>query len=455
MKRFFRYLRNSSLIVLLLLAIFVLADKTFARKIEPRLVLSISVNATINPAIDDYLKRAIGVAQERNASLLLIELNTPGGLLTSMQSMVEAILNAPLPVAVFVSPGGASATSAGVFITMAGHFAAMAPGTTIGAAHPVQGGGQDVGEDMRAKIENFTVSLAKAVAEQRGRNVQWAEQSVRESVSITDREALEKKVIDFVADDVTALLQQLEGREVIVAGKVRGLNGISLAKVEYLPMTFRQQIANILCDPNIAILIGLAAMLGLGIEFYNPGLIFPGVIGAICLVLSLTAAQVLPINYGGVALLILAVVFIAIELTMPTFGIWGVGGVICLVLGSIYVIDTDLVWSADGFTVDMALVSAVAGFVGVLVLLIGFVLVKDRKRSVVTGKEGLLGQQAEVRKAFEVDARGEHSGRVFVMGELWRAVSNDAQNFQKGDAVVVVAVNGLTLVVDNLKNRGE
>lgn len=453
MNRFVRTLRNSSLIIVFLMILFVATQSTFARKIEPRVVLSVTVNATINPAIDDYIKRAIVVAKERDASLLLIELNTPGGLLTSMQTIVEEILSAPIPVAVYVTPRGGSATSAGVFITMAGHIAAMAPGTTIGAAHPVQGGGQDVGEDMRAKIENFTVSLAKAVAEQRGRNVEWAEQSVRESVSITDREAVDKKVIDFVADDVASLLQQIEGIEVTVAGKVVHFNGISLAKVEKLPMTFRQQVANILCDPNIAILIGLAAMLGLGIEFYNPGLIFPGVIGAICLILSLTAAQVLPINYGGVALLILSVVFIAVELTMPTFGIWGIAGVVCLVLGSIYVVDTDLVWSAQGFSVDMVMVGIIAGFVGLLILLVGVVLAKDSRRKVVTGSEGLIGKRAEVKQKFRVSSDDNKSyGRVLVSGELWKAVAKDGAIFTDGQAVKVVAVEGLTLTVEKITN---
>jgi len=416
-------------------------------------VLIISINGAINPATDEFLKTSIDKAVKSDARLLVVQLNTPGGLLTSMQTMVESLLSSPVPTAVYVSPSGAGATSAGVFITLAGNFAVMAPGTTIGAAHPVSAGGDDMAGDMRAKVENFAVSLIKAISEQRGRNVEWAELAVRESVSITDSEALEKKVIDFIASDLERLLSELEGRTAKVKGGSVTLVGLSNAPRQVVDMTWRQKLINVLCDPNIAIFLGLAALLGIGIELYHPGGFLPGIVGVICLVLSLTAAQVLPINYGGVGLLALGAIFFIVELFMPTFGIWGAAGTLCFVLGSIYVIDTDSVWGPGSIEVDMVGVGTFAAIVGILFLILTFLVLKTAKSKVSTGQEGLVGKLAKVRTDF-ANEKGVVRGKVFVMGEIWSAElrsSTEEVLPRNGEEVKVTGMaEGLTLLVERI-----
>jgi membrane-bound serine protease (ClpP class) len=446
MQRFFANL-NGLLFVVLLAIVGVLNSPIDIRAETSANVYLMEINGTINPATDDFLKSSLAKAKEQQAKLLIIKLNTPGGLLTSMQTMVGSLLESPIPTVVYVSPSGGGATSAGVFITMAANFAVMAPGTTIGAAHPVTGGGQDVEGDMREKIENFTVSHIKAIAEQRGRNVEWAEKAVRESVSITDREAVSLKVVDFIATDIEDLLSKLEGRKLTIESEEVVLEGLKSMKLNTIEMTFKQKVINILSDPNIAILLGLAAMVGLGIEMYNPGLVLPGIVGAICLVLSLTAAQVLPINYGGVLLLLLSAVFFIVELFIPTFGVWGIAGIICLVLGSIYVIDSDLVWSVDGFTVDSLMVGSIAFVCGSILLIVSLLVIKDRSSKVVTGAEGLVGKKGKVRGGFSSNST---EGKVNVNGEIWNAkIEND--NLSKltvNQGIVVTGIeNGMTLLI--------
>ncbi|MCC6220071.1 MAG: nodulation protein NfeD [Deltaproteobacteria bacterium] len=387
-------------------------------------VVMIDMFGPITPATNDFLKTSIARAESKRAKLLLVRLNTPGGILTSMQTMVEQILQSPVPVAVYVAPSGSGAISAGVFITLAGHVAAMAPGTTIGAAHPVTGEGQDVKGDLRAKVENFAVSLITAISEQRGRNVEWAKKAVMESIAITDREALELKVIDYIASDTEKLLEMLEGKSVTVKGVEVTLKGLKNSPTETFVMTFKQKVVNVLADPNIMILLGLGAMLGIGIELYNPGLILPGVVGVICLVLSLTSAQVLPINYGGVALLLLSLIFFIVEAMAPSFGIWGIAGMICLVLGSIYLVDMDLVWAVEGFTVDKTLVGSVGFGVGLILSLTAILALRAHARKVSTGSEGIVGEIGKAITDFvpQMSNRSVLMGKIQVMGEIWNAV---------------------------------
>ena len=400
-------------------------------------IVIIDINGPINPATDDFLGTSLTEAEAQNARLFIIQLNTPGGLLPSMKAMVEKILESPVPVLVYVTPSGGSAMSAGVFITLAGHFAAMAPGTTIGAAHPVTGTGDDIGGDMRTKIENSTVSQIRAIAEQRGRNADWAEEAVRDSVAITDRDALDEKVIDFIASDIDRALDEIEGKTVSVDGKSVVLKNLKNASRKTLEMSFKQQVVNILSDPNIAILLGLGAMLGIGLELYHPGGFLPGIIGVICLVLSLTAAQVLPINFGGLILMILGVAFFVVELMLPAFGIWGGAGIVCLILGSIYFIDTKQVWSIEGFDVNIGLVGGTAALVGLILLAVGYLVVRSAKRQISTGKEGLLGRKAVVKGEFK-----KGLGRVQLMGEIWRAklVEDDSKELKAGDELFVVGL---------------
>lgn len=415
-------------------------------------IIIATIDGSINPATNDYLKTSLKKAEEKKAVLFILKLNTPGGLLNSMQTMVASLLEAKIPTVVYVAPSGGGAISAGVFITLAGNFAVMAPGTNIGAAHPVLGSGEDVKGHMGEKVENFTVSLIKAIAEQRGRNIEWAEKAVRESVAITDREALQEKVIDFIASDIDKLLGELEGKTVTVKGEPFTLSGLAQASQEVIEMSFKQKVINILSDPNIAILLGLGALLGIGIELYNPGSVLPGVLGAICLVLALTASQVVPISYGGLALLLLGFCFFVIELFLPSFGIWGGAGIVCLVIGSIYFVDTDMVWGAESFVVDKMMVGSVAVIVGFVLLAVCYLAMGAMQRQVTTGKEGLIGKTARVRDDFVNDPHSEVAfGRVEVMGELWKARFKCADGGKpplKGEAVSIVQVEGLELLVE-------
>jgi membrane-bound serine protease (ClpP class) len=404
-------------------------------------VVRIVVDGTINPAVADFIHESIDRAHGDGAAALLIELDTPGGLLSSTKTIVKDVLAAPLPVIVWVAPSGAGAGSAGVFITLAAHVAAMAPGTNIGAAHPVAGGGQDIGGDMREKLENFTASFSEAIAQKRGRNTEWAAQAVRESVSITEQEALEKRVVDHVASSIADLLEQANGREVDVAGTTVRLafddvwDAARQPRLVTLDMRLKQKVLNILADPNVAGLLMMAALAGLYLEFSNPGLVLPGVAGAICLVLALTAFQVLPINYTGLVLILLGVVLILGEFVVPS-GFLGMGGAVALVLGALFLFDTP---EAD-LMIDRSIIYTVGLFVLGTMLLLMRSLGSALRRAPVLGAEGLVGAVGEVR------AWSDSSGSVRVHGEEWQAEGSDA--LKAGDAVEILSVGpGLTLRV--------
>jgi membrane-bound serine protease (ClpP class) len=396
-------------------------------------VARIVIDGTINPAVADFINESIDQAHEDRAAALVIMLDTPGGLLSSTKTIVKAILSSPLPVLVYVAPSGAGAGSAGVFITLAGHVAAMATGTNIGAAHPVAGGGQDIGGDMREKLENFTASFSETIAQKRGRNTEWATQAVRESVSITEREALEKNVIDYVATSIDDLLSQAEGREIDVDGEkvtlafddVRDADG--RARVVTLDMRLKHKVLNILADPNIAGLLMMAALVGLYFEFSNPGLVFPGVVGAICLLLALTAFQVLPINYTGLVLILLGVVLILAEFLVPS-GFFGIGGAVAFVLGALFLFDTP---EAD-LMIDRGIIYSIGGFVLVVMVLLMRAVGSALRRSPVLGSEGMIGKVGEVLSWSGAD------GTIRVHGEDWAAHSAEALSL--GDVVEVVGV---------------
>ncbi|GIW41114.1 MAG: serine protease [Candidatus Binatia bacterium] len=393
------------------------------------------VDGMINPATADFLHESIETAFERGGRALVIQLDTPGGLLESTKKIVKDLLGAPLPVVVYVAPSGAGATSAGVFITIAAHVAAMAPGTNIGAAHPVAAGGEQMSKEMREKIENFAASLGRSIAEQRGRNVEWAERAVRESVSATEREALELGVIDLVAANLSDLLRQIDGREVSVLGRPKKIE-VAGARVVELEMRFKHKLLDVLANPNIAYLLMMAGVLGLYVEFTNPGLFFPGIAGGICLLLGLTALQVLPINYSGLALIVLGIALLVTELFLPTFGIIGVGGLVAFVLGSLLLFDTP----ESAMAVDPAVIAAAATTLGLFTLIVGILVVRAHRQRPALGREGLIGEVGEVRS---VSPRGEC--KVFVHGEYWDAEAEGA--VEPGEKVEVVGVDGLRLRV--------
>jgi len=401
-----------------------------------REVLLLTIDGVINPATADFIADGIAAAQARAAAAVVIELDTPGGLLESTKIIVKDLLGAPLPVIVYVAPSGAGAASAGVFVTMAAHIAAMAPGTTIGAAHPVGGQGEDIGGTLGEKVENFTAALSRSIAEQRGRNVDWAEKAVRKSVSVTEREAVKLKIIDFVADSVPDVLVQASGRSVDVNGVSTAL-ALSGATVLPFEMRVSQRLLNFLAHPNIAYLLMLAGMLGLYVELTSPGVIFPGVAGVIALVLALAAMQLMPVNWAGVALIGLGAAMLVAEMFLPTFGVVGVGGLVAFVLGSLLLFDTP----EAALQVDRGLIAGAAVTVGAFAIVVAWLVVRAQRARSTVGAEGMLGEIGEVRRA------GEPGGRtkVFVHGEYWDAVSDDA--VATGDAIEVLAVDGLRLRV--------
>jgi membrane-bound serine protease (ClpP class) len=406
----------------------------------PGTLVRIVVDGTINPAVADQVHDAIAQAAAAGAPALLLQLDTPGGLLTSMRAIVKDVLTAPVPVIVWVAPSGAGAGSAGVFITLAGHVAAMAPGTNIGAAHPVTGSGETPEGALGEKIENFTASLSESIAQQRGRNVQWAEKAVRESVSATAEEAAKLHVVDFIARDLTELVTRADGRTVEVAGQKQKLALAKAVRAEdggirvvTLEMTLGQRVLNVIADPNIAYLLMMAGMLGLWVEFTHPGVVFPGVAGAICLLLGLTALHVLPVSTSGLVLLLLGLAMLLAE-TFVTTGLLGAGGVVALLIGSLFLFQHD-----TGVQVSRAIIFASSAVFAAFLLMVLTLVVRGQRRRPVVGAEAMVG---EIGRAQD---RLAPSGTVMVHGEYWAADSEEPVD--AGGRVRVTAVNGLRLRV--------
>jgi membrane-bound serine protease (ClpP class) len=403
---------------------------------EPRVHL-ISVDGTINPAVDDFIREGIARARLEGAKALIIQLDTPGGLLESTRSIVKEMLGSPVPLIVYVAPSGSGAASAGTFITMAAHIAAMAPGTNIGAAHPVAGSGEEVKGVMGEKIENFTASFGETIAQKRGRNTDWAIQAVRKSVSITEKEALKKNVIDIVAANLDDLLQQADGKKVDLDGREVVLS-VKNARIDRFEMSLKQKILDKLSHPNIAYLLMMAGILGLYMEFSHPGVIFPGVAGAIALLLAFISLQILPINYGGLVLIILGIALLIAEAFVPSFGVLGVGGGISLALGSLLLFDTE---SSD-LTLDRSIVLAAVGTLSAYMLIVGYLVLKTQKKKAAAGLEGMVGEIGEVKVALNP------SGKIFVHGEYWSAEAED--QVAVGEKVRVVGFDGMCLKVNRL-----
>jgi len=406
----------------------------------PPWVCLIKVDGSINPAVAAYIEDGIAYAGARNAGALVIELDTPGGLLGSAQRIVKDLLNAPLPTIVYVAPSGASAASAGTFITEAAAVAAMAPGTTIGAAHPVGEGGSEIKGVVGKKIENFTASFAGSIARSRGRNEEWIEQAVRESAAISEAEALKRHVIDIVAPDLRSLLVQASGREVKVGGGAVVKLKLADAAIRRLRMTLGQALLNVLADPNIVYLLMLAGIVGIYFEFAHPGFYLPGVVGAICLLLALGSFEILPINLTGLLLLMLGIGMLVSEAFLRSYGVLGIGGVIAFVIGSLFLIDS----SQTDLEVNRGIIAGAAAAMSAFILGLGWIVLRERHRRPTTGREGMVGEIGEVREAIAPGA----PGRVFVHGEHWRAASSEALGV--GARARVIAVHGLEIEV-----RGE
>lgn len=399
-------------------------------------VLILDLEGPINPGTAMYTTRGIDIAKKQNMALIILRLDTPGGLASSMRTIVKAILNSPIPVVVYVGPTGAGAASAGVMITVAGHIAAMAPSTNIGAAHPVTAGGKDIDSTMSEKVVNDMASYARGIAEEKGRNAEWVEKAIRESVSITEDEALEKGVIDLVARDIDALLESLDGREVTMKSGTVTLKTSNLKKVYYSP-SFRDKVLRTISDPNIAYILMMIGLAGLYFELSHPGAIFPGVIGAISLILAFYSFQTLPVNYAGLMLIALAIIFFVAEVKITSYGVLSIGGLISLTIGSIMLFeDTGL-----SLSVLIPTVLLVGGFF-VAVATLAFRAFRARPKG---GSEGLIGEIGMVKESLDPE------GLVFVHGEYWRAQSPEM--VEEGESVKVMAMEGLLLKVRRVVDK--
>lgn len=400
-------------------------------------ILSIKLEATINPATADFIHRAIVVAQKEQATCLLIQLNTPGGLLKSTRIIVSDILESPVPVVVYVSPGGAHAGSAGVFITMAAHIAAMAPGTNIGAAHPVSTQGE-MDTIMSAKATNDAMAFIKSIAAKRGRNAEWGAQAVRNSVSLTEAEALENNVINLVAANEQELLTKIDGKQITISTGEVVLKTKS-ATIHTLEMGWGEKMLNILSDPNVAYILFLLGLYGLLFELYSPGVIFPGIIGGICIILALYTMHTLPVNYAGLALIVFGVVLFLLEIKIVSHGLLAIGGVISLLLGSMMLIRTDETWHVASLSLTV-IITAVTISSLFFLFVIGMGLKAQRAKPAI-GLEAMIGEIGQSLSELNP------GGTVRMHGEIWKAISATGL-IAEGKKVVVTGFLNFTLQVE-------
>ncbi|MBT8048930.1 MAG: nodulation protein NfeD [Xanthomonadales bacterium] len=424
-----------------------------------QLALVLDIQAAIGPSTRDFITRSLEEAAERDAALVIIRMDTPGGLDASTRDIIKAILSSTVPVATFVAPEGARAASAGAYILLASHIAAMSPATNVGAATPVSvigktpkpDGMPEMGEEekpesaedkepkepgdaMAQKVVNDSVAYIRGLAERRGRNADWAERAVREADSITSEKALEIGVIDLIAENIGDLLAQIDGRTVEVNHREQVLNTSGMI-TERLEPDWRNELLGVITSPTIAYLLLLIGVYGLILEGYNPGAVVPGVVGAICLLMALYAFQMLPVNYAGLGLILLGIILMIAEVMAPSFGALGIGGVIAMVIGSIILIDTDV----PGFAISRVLIGtiATAGSLGLMGIV--WFAVRARNRPVVSGREQLIGALGTALEGFE------REGEVFVHSERWHAVSEAA--VAANQAIEVTGIDGLTLKV--------
>ncbi|MGB2697758.1 MAG: nodulation protein NfeD [Candidatus Zixiibacteriota bacterium] len=416
----------------LLLIIFPLFSLLFAQS-QDRWVNLVTIDGPIGPITSSIIIKAIEKSVADSAEALVIELDTPGGLDEPMRDIITEILNSQVPVIVYVSPAGSRAASAGTFITLSAHIAAMAPGTNIGAAHPVFAGAE-VDSVMKEKVTNDAAAYIKSIANKRGRNAEWAERAVRESISETESDALKLNVIDLVADNLRELLDNCNGRKVPLPSgeKIMDTKGIPMERIN---ISMRDRILEVISNPNIAYILYAIGMLGIFFELSNPGAILPGIIGAIFLILAFFAFQTLPINYAGLLLMILALIFFILEIKVTSYGALTIGGIISMLLGSLMLIESPAPYMRISLSIIILVVAATALF---FIFAVGMGIRAQRKKT-TTGEKGMIGMTGVARTKLDPE------GSVFVHGEIWKAVAD--QSIKKGEKIKVVEIEDLTLKV--------
>ena len=398
-------------------------------------VFTIRIQGTINPPMASFINESIIKAEKNGSEALLILMDTPGGLDTSMRDIIKGIMESNIPVIVYVYPSGARAASAGSVILLASHIAAMAPGTNAGAAHPVSVGQEKADKVMMEKVAKDAEAYVRSIAKQRGRNEEWAAKSVKESASITATDAVEKKVADLVANNIDELLEKIDGKKVetkkgSIVLKTKG------KKATEVVMPFKYKFLSYISDPNVAYILMMIGMYGILFEIYSPGAIFPGVVGGICLILALYSFQTLPISYAGLFLILLGVIFFILELKIVSHGALGIAGIISLVIGSIMLIDLP----SSVLSISYTTIIIVAALTGIFFFGVISYAIKAQLSKITTGKEGLVGEEGIA----QTDVF--HEGKVFVHGEIWNGKSE--QQIPKGEKVIVTAIEGLIVKVE-------
>lgn len=420
---------------------------------DPPQAIVLEVKGAISPAVSDYIRKGIEKAVAVEAELVVLQMDTPGGLDTSMRDIIQMILASPVPIVTYVAPEGARAASAGTYILYASHVAAMSPATNLGAATPVSIGGlpgspgpqedekkkekddlpTDDASTLKRKVINDSSAYIKALAERNGRNAEWAVRAVREAVSLSATEALRQKVIEFVAVDLDDLLRQLDGHEIMLNSEVHAISSGEMAITKIEP-TWRYRLLAVISDPNVAYFLLLLGFYGLIYELANPGAFLPGIAGAIFLLMAFYAFQILPVNYSGLALMILGIIFLISEALVPSFGALGIGGVVAFGVGSLILIDD------ENLRISLPVIIGTTGASAVFILLLMSRVITLRKKKVRTGEEALIGMIGEAAKDFD----GE--GKIWITGELWQAKSPDP--IHKGEKVRIISRDGLELTVE-------
>ncbi len=409
---------------------------------------TIKLEGSVNPIIAEYIVNSIKEAQEEGVQFILIQMDTPGGLVTSMREIIKAILSSKVPVIVYTFPKGAQAASAGGFIMLASHIAAMAPGTEIGAMHPVSplmnfGQKDEEGKSkagaMEMKVLNDTVAYARSLAQKRNRNVSWAERAVRDAISSTYIEAKRLGVIDIIADDMNDLLSQINGRRVRINGTSMIIRTTNVSSLSF-EMNWKEKFLNFFADPQVVFFLLMIAIIGIGMEFKNPGMIVPGVIGAIAFFIFLMAIRVLPINFAGLALIVLAIILFILELKIVSYGLLTLGGIISFVIGSMILFDSPL----PGFRIPIGTIIGVVIFLLLFIFIVVRSIIRVHTGKVTTGSQGLVGEIGTALKDFE------EMGKVLIHGEIWNAQSDDI--IRKDDRVIVTGVSSMVLLVEKKTN---